>query len=480
MAADPVTLFPLFVDLRGKSVLVVGGGKVATRKVEALLRAGARIRINAQTLTAELWAWVEGGRIEALTDAFRPDWLDQAWLVVAATDDSELNQSVADAAQARRIWANVVDDAERSSAQLPAVVDRGPLQIAVSTAGAAPMLATAIRARLERELEPALGELTCLLRRQRWAIRRRFPDLPSRRAFYERVIDGPVLTALRQQQPEIAEQRLRRALGDGPTPPTHGSVTLVGAGPGNPDLLTLAGHRALQRADVILYDRLAKSVLSLARRDAETIDVGKRSRGDSGKQGDIHALMLAHARAGRHVVRLKGGDPFVFGRGGEELAWLREHGIDYQVVPGITAALACAAHAGIPLTHREHAQRLTLLTGHDHTDQSAASGRDAAGETLAVYMGVAAMGRLAGELLGDGRTPDTPFAVIEHGATAHQRVVAGRLDELPTLAEAGAVAAPALLIIGPVAAQCQTLHWFGPAPETVHERLASAIAARAA
>lgn len=480
MANDPSALFPLFVDLRDKPVLVVGGGMVAARKVEALLRAGARIRISAQTLTAELSALIDTGLIESLTGPFQPDWLDHAWLVVAATSDSALNQAVADAAQAKRIWANVVDDAERSSAQLPAVVDRGPLQIAVSTAGAAPMLATAIRARLERELEPALGDLARLLRRQRWAIRRRFPDLPSRRAFYQQAIDGPVLAALRQHRSDIAERHLRRALTDGPTSPGHGSVTLVGAGPGNPDLLTLAGHRALQRADVILYDRLAAPVLTLARRDAERIDVGKRSRGDSGKQADIHALMLTHARAGRHVVRLKGGDPFVFGRGGEELAWLRDHGIDYQVVPGITAALACAAHAGIALTHRGHAQRLTLLTGHDRKDRSDTSGRGAGGETLAVYMGVAAMRRLASELLADGRPPDTPFAVIEHGATARQRIVAGTLDELPTLAGTGAVAAPALLVIGAVAAQCRTLHWFGPAPETVRERLASATAARAA
>lgn len=476
MPAEPAALFPLFVDLRDKPVLVVGGGVVATRKVQALLRAGAQVRLSAHTLTATLSALVAAGRVQLLHGAFQSHWLDAVWLLIAATDDAALNGSVAQAAQARRIWANVVDDADRSSVQLPAVVERGPLQVAVSSAGAAPMLATAIRARLERDLEPALGDLARLLRRQRRRIRQRFPQLSQRRAFYERLIDGPVLAALRQRQPVLAERRLRQALADGAAPAVHGLVTLVGAGPGDPGLLTLAGHRALQRADVILHDRLAAPLLTLARRDAECIDVGKRSQGDSARQADIHALLLAHARAGRNVVRLKGGDPFVFGRGGEELAWLRAHGIDYQVVPGITAALACAAHAGIALTHRDHAQRLTLLTGHQRGDANEPSARRD-DETLAVYMGVAGMARLASGLLADGRAPDTPFALIEHGASARQRTIAGTLHELPALASSGNVSAPALLVIGAVAAQCRSLHWYGSAPETVDECTRAARAA---
>ena len=249
--------------------------------------------------------------------------------------------------------------------------------------------------------------------------------------------------------------------------PVTGRVTLVGGGPGDPGLLTLRGLRALNEADVILHDRLvSRDVLDLARRDAEFVEVGKEAGTHHTTQAQIHALLLEHARAGRRVVRLKGGDPFVFGRGGEELEFLRAHGIAYEVVPGVTAALACAAHAGIPLTHRGHAQSVRFVTAHCRESLDTLDWRALAAErqTLAVYMGVAGLERLRAQLLAHGRAPSTPFALVENGSRAQQRVVCGRLDRLPELAQRHAVRSPALLILGEVAALATQLHWFGAAP----------------
>ena len=281
------------------------------------------------------------------------------------------------------------------------------------------------------------------------------------------MLAGPLPGLLRQGHNEAAAQELEAELDKLPARKGLGRVALVGAGPGDPGLLTLRALRVLNQADVILHDHLAShAVLQLARRDAQRIDVGKRARGRSTSQDDIHALMLEHAHAGRRVVRLKGGDPFIFGRGGEELQFLRAQGIAYEVVPGITAALACAAYAGIPLTHREHAQSVRLMTAQrkeswQSIDWQALS-RD--GQTLAVYMGVSELDTLRAQLLAHGRDPSTPFALIENGSRPEQRVITGRLDEMPERALAEAVVSPALLILGEVAALAKELHWFGDAP----------------
>jgi uroporphyrin-III C-methyltransferase / precorrin-2 dehydrogenase / sirohydrochlorin ferrochelatase len=459
-------LYPLFADLSHRAVLVVGGGAVAERKIAGLLGAQAQVTVNAPTLTPRLQRWAAEGRIAHRRDAFQESWLDRVWLVVAATSDVELNRVIATFAGLRRIFVNVVDDAALSSFHVPAVVDRAPLTIAISSGGEAPMLARLLRERLETLLDHSLGALATLAARLRRRIRLRHPDLAARRRFYESLFTGPVATLLRQGRPEEARQAAEQALATVSAAST-GSVVLVGAGPGDPGLLTLRALRALNEADVILHDRLVSAeVLDLARRDAERIEVGKQAGHHHTTQDGIHALLLQHAQAGRRVVRLKGGDPFVFGRGGEELEFLRDHGIPYEVVPGITAAVACAAYAGVPLTHREHAQSVRFVTAHCQSSRDTLDWAALAQErqTLAVYMGVAELGELRARLIERGRAPSTPFALIENGSRPEQRVITGTLANLAERAAFHAVRSPALLILGEVAALATSLAWFGPPP----------------
>ncbi len=473
-------LYPIFAELAERDVLVVGGGAVAERKVAALLETGARVTVGAPAFTEQLGIQAKNGSISLICGKFAESWLDRPWLVVAATSDRAVNASIAAAAQARRIFCNVVDDAELSSFQVPAVIDRRPLVVAVSTSGAAPVLARLVRESIERLLDPSLGALAALADRWRGRIRGRFADLGRRRRFLERLFQGRVAELVRRGQIGAAEATLAREL-DRPTDvPAQGSVVLVGAGPGDAGLLTLKGLRALNEADVILHDRLVSAdVLALARRDAERIEVGKESGTHHTTQEEINGLLVARARDGRSVVRLKGGDPFVFGRGGEELEFLQTHAIPFEVVPGITAALACAAYSGIPLTHRDHAQSVRFVTAHckaslDTLDWAAlAAGR----QTLAVYMGVAGLDRVCGRLVAHGRAATTPAALVENGSRGTQRVVLGDLASLPQLANAYDVRSPALLIVGEVAALGARLHWFGAAPLT---QLPGAVLARAA
>ncbi len=471
-AEDVPPLFPAFLDLRGRPVLVVGGGAVARRKIAALLPTGARIRVGAPALDPEVSAWAAEGRIEHLPATFEPAWLDDVWLAIAATDDADVNRAVADAAHSRRVWVNVVDDAPLCGFQVPARIERGPLQIAISSGGGAPMLARHLREKLETELDESLGALGTLLVRHRRRIRARIGDTGARRRFFDAVLEGTVPTLLRRGEHAAAERALLALLDDAATAPAKGRVALVGAGPGDAGLLTLRGLRLLNEADVILHDRLVGAgVLELARRDAERIEVGKQGGGHAVPQAHIHALMLEYARAGKRVVRLKGGDGFVFGRGGEELEYLRAHGIDYEVVPGITAALACAAYAGIPLTHRDHAQSVRFVTAHG---KDADDGLDWAGfardrQTLAFYMGVSGLERVRARLLAHGRNAATPCALVENGSHPGQRTVLGTLDTLPELARHHGVRSPALLFVGEVAALAAKLHWFGAAPLTLDD-----------
>jgi uroporphyrin-III C-methyltransferase/precorrin-2 dehydrogenase/sirohydrochlorin ferrochelatase len=449
-------LFPLFADLRGRPVLVIGGGSVARRKVEALLESGADVTVAACVLEPVLQHWVEIERVRRHDGKFEPAWLDGVWLVVAASDDRTFDRRVAAAASARGIFVNVVDDADASSVHVPARVRRGRLQVAVSSGGAAPVLARRVRERLEAELDGSLGALSELLARARASIRWRFPSAGKRRLFFERLLDGEVPRLLRIGDREGARVAFEHAL-DAPVPvPRRGSVALVGAGPGDPGLLTLKALRALQEADVILHDRLiGAGILELARRDAERIDVGKRvGENHDATQVRIHALMLQHARAGRRVVRLQGGDPLLFGRGGEELECLRTHDIPHEVIPGVTAASASAAAAGVPLTDRRHARSVTLLSPRGQTpldEESLAT----PGQTLAVYMGVGEVETLSRSLIAQGRSADTPCVLVENASLPQQRKLRGALSELPALVREHEVRAPALLIIGEVAAQAQ-------------------------
>ncbi len=459
-------LYPLFADLRDRSVLVVGGGAVAERKAAMLLEAGAGVTVGAPSLSPALEAWAASGRVVHRAGTFVPEWLDEVWLVVAATGDGALHQRIAELAAARRIFVNVVDDASRSSFQVPAVIDRSPITIAISSGGDAPMFARLIRERLETLLDHSLGSLATLASKLRKRIRLRYPDPSTRRSFYEQLFSGPVADLVRRGQPVQAQAEAERLLAS-PVDPPRGTVVLVGAGPGDPGLLTLRGLRALNEADVILHDRLVSTeVLALARRDAERIAVGKESGHHHTTQDGIHALMLEHASKGRRVVRLKGGDPFVFGRGGEELEFLRVHGVPYEVVPGITAAVACAAYAGIPLTHRDHAQSVRLLTAHCKASHDTLDWPALARErqTLAVYMGVSQLEAFQQRLLAHGRAASTPFALVENGSRPEQRVVTGTLGRLARRAVQQSVKSPALLILGEVAALAGSLAWFGAPP----------------
>lgn len=459
-------LYPIFASLSQRAVLVVGGGAVAERKVAALLDAQAQVTVNAGTLTPQLLRWVRQGRIAHRPDPFQESWLERVWLVVAATSDREMNTRVATLAELRQVFVNVVDDAALSSFHVPAVIDRAPLTIAISSGGEAPMLARLLRERFETLLDHSLGGLAALMARLRERIRTRLPDMAARRGFYESLLAGPVAALLRQGRPDEALAAAEDTLSMAPVP-LAGSVVLVGAGPGDPGLLTLRALRALNEADVILHDRLVSAgVLALARRDAERVEVGKQAGRHHTTQDGIHALLLKHARAGRRVVRLKGGDPFVFGRGGEELEFLRANDIPYEVVPGITAAVACAAYAGVPLTHRDHAQSVRFVTAHCQASRDTLDWAALAQErqTLAVYMGVDELGSLQARLIEHGRAPSTPFALIENGSRADQRVIAGVLGNLSERAAAHAVRSPALLILGEVAALAPSLAWFGAPP----------------
>ena len=465
--APNLPLFPLFADLRGRRVLVAGGGAVARRKIEPLLAAGARVRVVAPGLESGLAALAAAGTIEHVAGPFAASLLDDAWLAIAATDDAEVNAAVAAAGAERRLFVNVVDDAARSTYQAPARIERGPLQLAISSGGGAPMLARHLRERLETDLDESLGDLARLLARERERVRRRYPRPAERRRFLDRLLAGPLPSLLRAGDAAAAARALDDALDDTPDTRARGRVALVGAGPGDPGLLTLRALRLLNQADVVLHDRLVSpEVLALARRDAQFVEVGKEAANHHVTQDGIHALMRDHARAGRVVVRLKGGDPFVFGRGGEELQFLRAHGIAYEVVPGITAALACAAYAGVPLTHRDHAQSVRLLTAHCRESQDTldwlALAQDR--QTLAVYMGVAGLEDFRDRLVAHGRSAATPFALVENGSRSGQRVVTGTLAELPGLAARHSVVSPALLIVGEVASLATSLHWFGAPP----------------
>lgn len=468
--------FPLFLNLRARRVLVVGAGLVASRKIALLLSAGAQVTVVAKAAHPSVLAQADQGHITLHLCAFDAQWLQGVWLVIAATDDEALNAAVAQAASARQLWCNVVDDAARSSAQVPAIVDRAPLTIAISSGGAAPVIARRLRERIESLIEPSVGWLAALARRQRTAIRRARPELGARRRFYHWLLDGPVHGALRAARPDTAETLLEEALGTG-EPAQQGKVLLVGAGPGDPGLLTLRGLRALHEADVILHDRLVSAeVLQLARRDALQISVGKTPGEDhEATQRRIHALMIDHASRGRTVVRLKGGDPLVYGRGGEELLALRAHGIAYEVVPGITAALACGAYAGIPLTHRAVADTLTLATAHR---REAAEHAHAPGQhTRVYYMGVERLAALSAQLAQDGLPFDTPCALVENGSHPRQRTLHATLATVAAQAREHAIVSPALLIVGEVTRLGQTLAWFGETLAPEHARPKTACAA---
>ncbi|EOC82780.1 TPA: siroheme synthase CysG [Neisseria meningitidis] len=449
--------FPIFANLAGRPVLVVGGGAVAARKISLLLKAGAEVRVAAKHLNAELSALAAENKILWLAEEFRAEHIRTVFLIIAASSDQALNRRVFHLAESCQKPVNVVDDRDHCSFIFPSVIDRNPVQIAVSSSGSAPVLARLLRERLEALLPPSLGDMAEISGRWRDAVKGKLKSVTERRRFWEKQFNGRFAALVKNRQNTLAERELAGQLEQSRQNDQGGSVSLVGAGPGDAGLLTLKGLQEIQQADVVLYDALVSDgILSLVRRDAERIFVGKRARGDRTPQEDTNALMVRLAREGRRVVRLKGGDPFVFGRGGEELETLARHQIPFSVVPGITAAVGATAYAGIPLTHRDYAQSAVFVTGHRKAD---APDIEWHRQTLVIYMGALKAALIAERLQQHGRSPDTPAAVISQGTLPAQKTATGTLANLAELAETAPN--PALIVIGEVVGLHEKLAWFG-------------------
>jgi len=454
---------PIFLKLARQPCVVVGGGEVAARKAALLAEAGGVVTVVAPRLGETLDAMLRDGRLKYRAERYEEAALDGAALVIAATDDRAVNAEVSRHAQSRRIPVNVVDDPELCSFILPAIVDRSPVTIAVSSGGASPVLARLLRARLETLIPAATGDLARLAQRFRERVKQALPAT-SRRPFWERVLTGPIAELVYSGRLPQAERALQRALdesvhGD----PPAGEVYLVGAGPGHPELLTFAALRLMQQADVVLHDNLVSApILDLCRRDAERIYVGKQRAQHTMRQERINALLVELARAGRRVLRLKGGDPYVFGRGGEEIETLAASGVRFRVVPGITAACGVAAYAGIPLTHRDYAQSCVLVTGHlkDGTMDLDWHGLARPRQTVVVYMGLLGLRKLCEQLVAHGMPTDMPAAVVQQATLPQQRVVAGTLADLADRAEAADLSPPTLVIVGDVVRLRESLDWF--------------------
>ncbi len=457
---------PIFFKAKDRPCLIVGGGEIAARKAELLLRAGAKLTLVAPEIGEDVAALKASGRVHHEHRKFIPEDLEGIALVVAATNDVGLNGKISELAHQSALPVNVVDQPNLCSFIMPSIVDRSPVIVAVSTGGASPVLARLMRARLETLVPAAFGQLALLAREFREQVKKRFKQSAARRRFWEHVLDGPIAEMTFAGRADAARQALRDELSKGPdSVPLTGEVYLVGAGPGDPDLLTSRAIRLMQRADVVLHDRLvSEAVLRLARQDAPRIHVGKERSKHLLPQETINQLLVRLAKEGKRVLRLKGGDPFMFGRGGEEIDTLAEEGVPFQIVPGITAASGCAAYAGIPLTHRDYAHSCVFVTGHlkDGTINLDWEALAKPQQTIVVYMGLIGLPVICEELIKRGLAKDLPAAMVEHGTTPDQRIFTGTLTTLPKIVESAEVRAPTLTIIGEVVKLHGKLKWFEP------------------
>lgn len=455
--------FPVFLDLKQRRCLLVGGGDVATRKGRLLTKAGAVLRIVAPEVSTELRELAAKNDGEIIEREYQNTDVENCVIVVAATDDEKLNEKISQDAKTKNIPVNVVDSPALCTFITPAIIDRSPLVIAVSSGGESPVLARLIRAKLETLIPANYGRLAKIASEWRDRVKARFTDTDSRRRFWEKILQGPASELVLNGQDAEAEKIIATEISKTDDSLTQGEVYLVGGGPGDPELLTLRALRLMQQADVVLYDRLVSDgVMELVRRDAERIYVGKRRNEHVMQQENINQLLVDLAKQGKRVLRLKGGDPFIFGRGGEEIELLAQNNIPFQVVPGITAASGCAAYAGIPLTHRDYAQSVRFVTGHLKDDSINVQWPELANptQTIVFYMGLVGLKDICESLIAHGRAPATPVALIERGTTQQQRVLIADLASIAEVVAAQEVHAPTLFIVGDVVRLHENLKWF--------------------
>jgi len=452
---------PIFMNVKDRSCLIVGGGEVAQRKASVLLDTGAMVKVVAPEISG---AFANMPDVECVIDRFQPGHLDGAVLAIAATDDRAVNREVSQQARARNIPVNVVDNPDLCTFIMPSILDRSPLMVAFSSGGASPVLARMLRGKLETMIPQGYGRLTAFCARLRGIVKTRIADPARRRVFWENVLEGAIAEKVLAGDEAGAEAMLLSLLESADAVPA-GEVYLVGAGPGDPDLLTFRALRLMQKADVVVYDNLvSKPIVEMTRRDATRIFVGKQRDNHTLPQGEINALLVRLAQEGKRVLRLKGGDPFIFGRGGEEIETIAEHGIPFQVVPGITAASGVSTYAGIPLTHRDYAQACIFVTGH-LKDGSMNLDWDALArpkQTIVFYMGLHGLDTLCAKLVEHGLPDSTPVAIVQQGTTQNQRVITGTLATLPGIAQAEKPQPPTLIIVGGVVTLREKLAWFNP------------------
>jgi uroporphyrin-III C-methyltransferase/precorrin-2 dehydrogenase/sirohydrochlorin ferrochelatase len=445
--------FPLFIKLKDQPVLIVGGGSIAWHKTNMLSRAEPAIKLVAPELEFATRKLLNEKGYEHIAREYQPSDLDGVRLVVAATDDAELNGRIAADADQRGILVNAVDMPDLGNCIFPSIVDRSPMIIAVGSGGRSPVLVRLLRARLETLIPAGYGRLSELVGTLRNKARESFPEMDVRRRFWDRHLQGHAGQMAMSGDVQGARDLLEKELSKADPSLETGEVYLVGGGPGDPDLLTFRALRLMQQCDVVLYDRLvSKEVLELVRREAERIYVGKDLNPYSITQENINQALVDQARQGKRVLRLKGGDPFIFGRGGEELSTLAEERIPFQVVPGITAASGCASYAGIPLTHRDHCHSVRFITGHRRNGVLSLDWKQlvAAEETLVFYMSLNGLEEISEKLIEYGMSPDMPAAMVEKGTSPNQRVWAATIGTIAPIVRADNAKAPTLLIVGSV------------------------------
>ena len=468
---------PIFFDVKQQLCVIIGGGEVAMRKVSLLLRAEARVRVVAPELYQSVQRLADAGKLEWVERGYLSSDLDEAVLVVAATNDLSINRKIAAAARALRIPVNVVDNPHDGNFIVPSIIDRSPVVAAVSTGGASPVLARLIRTRLESLIPAGYGRLAELASRFRDRAKEKITDPVQRRRFWDCILQGSVAERVFSGHMQEAEVLMERELSDARPEQDMGEVYLVGAGPGDPDLLTFRALRLMQQAGVVVYDRLvAQPVLDMTRRDARRIYVGKERDNHAMRQEEINQLLADLAKEGHRVLRLKGGDPFIFGRGGEEIDTLAAQGVPFQVVPGVTAAAGCASYAGIPLTHRDSAQSVTFVTGHLKDNSMNLNWTQLAqpAQTVVFYMGLKGLPVISRELQAHGLPGDTPAALVQQGTTHQQRVYTGTIATLPGIAEREKPAPPTLIIVGDVVQLQEKLSWY-KAPERSEQGATSPV-----